>query len=77
MSSMFGGRQQSVMMPVIPQPTPAPPPPDRSDAEIAAAAKSQRDKFFGAQGGRAATMLTGGSGTETPSRTTRFLGGGM
>jgi hypothetical protein len=54
MSGLFGGG--------APRPTPLPPPPNRSSAEIQAAADEQRQKFQGAQGGRALTMLTGGQG---------------
>lgn len=73
MSGLLGGGQRSYA-PAIPAPTPAPPAPDRTDAEIQAAATAQRNKFFGAQGGRSDNMLTGGTGTETPSRAARFLG---
>ena len=43
--------------------------PDRmllSAQEVQDAAEGQRRKFFGTQGGRAFTRLTGGSGTGTP-----------
>ena len=60
--------------PPAPPPAPLPPPPERSDADIAALAEQQRAKFF-KRGGRAATLLTGGSGTEGGSGAIRFLGG--
>lgn len=46
-----------------PTPTRLPPAPSRSAEEVQKAADEQRKHFYGAQGGRAATMLTGGKGT--------------
>lgn len=60
-------------MPEIRYPDPLPPAPDRSDAQTQALAEQQRSQFF-RRGGRAATMLTGGTGTEGGSGAIRFLG---
>lgn len=68
--SMFR-RQQ---MPQVQTPDALPPPPERSDPETAALAESQRARF-GRGGGRASTMLTGGSGTGGGQSAVRFLGG--
>ena len=61
-------------MPEVKDPAPLPPPPERSDADTAALAERQRAGFFN-RGGRATTMLTGGSGTSGASSAVRFLGG--
>jgi hypothetical protein len=59
-----------------PQPKPLPPVPNRSASEIQEEAARQRSRFYGTQGGRAMTMLTGGSGVgDTNSAVTRLLGG--
>lgn len=60
--------------PEVRYPDALPPPPERSDADTASLAEQQRSKFF-RKGGRASTMLTGGSGTEGSSSAIRFLGG--
>jgi hypothetical protein len=70
MSALFGGGQQVA----TPTPTPAPPPPSRSDTEIQAAGAAQRARFWGSQGGRAATELTGGTGADSGSAVVRLLG---
>lgn len=58
------------------RPAPAPePPPERSASETSALADEQRGQFFRGQGGRAMTMLTGGTGTEGGTAVQRFLGG--
>lgn len=51
--------------------------PMRSDAEIQAEAERQRARFYGSAGGRARTMLTGGSGAQGPisSAVVRLLAG--
>jgi len=58
----------------VPAPTPTPPPPERTQAQIQNAGAEQRQRYWGAQGGRTTTMLTSGSGAETPSTTVRLLG---
>jgi hypothetical protein len=55
-------------------PPPLPPPAERSDAETAALAESQRKKFGTTGEGRAATFLTS-SGTTPGSAAVRYLGG--
>lgn len=60
--------------PEVRYPDPLPPPPERTDADTSALAEEQRAKFF-RKGGRASTMLTGGSGTEGGTSAIRFLGG--
>lgn len=59
MAGLFGGGGQ--------QPSPLPNVPTRSAAEIQASADEQRQRFYGGQGGRALTMLTGGQGASTGS----------
>lgn len=59
--------------PAVRYPDPLPPTPERTDAETAALADEQRGQF--ARRGRAATMLTGGAGTEGGTSAVRFLGG--
>lgn len=49
-------------------PAAAPMVPSRSDADLEADAAKQRDRFYGSQGGRAATMLTGGNGVTSGSQ---------
>lgn len=67
--------------PKIPKVTPAPQlpvadaVPERTSEQTSALAEEQRSRFFRSQGGRAATMLTGGTGTEGGSAAIRFLGG--
>lgn len=61
-------------MPEVRYPDLLPPPPERSDAQTQALAEAQRSRFFRG-GGRATTMLTGGSGTEGGTGAIRFLGG--
>lgn len=61
-------------MPEVRYPDPLPPPPERTDTETARLAEDQRSAFF-KRGGRAMTMLTGGSGTEGSASAIRFLGG--
>lgn len=69
MAGLFGGGGNA-------QPQPLPPPPNRSAAEIQEAANAQRQRFYGSQGGRAMTMLTGGQGAaSTSSAVVRLLGG--
>lgn len=68
---MGGGRSAPAP---VPEPSPAPPPPDRTQAQVQNASESQRKKYYGAQGGRTATLFTGGSGAETPSSVVRLLG---
>lgn len=66
-----------VSKPSMPEPRlpdPLPPPPERSDAETEALAEQQRSQFA-RRGGRAATILTGGLGTEQGSAAVRLLGG--
>lgn len=70
MASLFGAQ-----VPTVAAPTPAPPAPDRSSAEVTALGAAQRARFYGAQSGRAATELTGGTGTDKPSAVVRLLGG--
>lgn len=63
--------------PKVPEPRypdPLPPAPERSDAETASLAEDQRSRFF-LRGGRAASMLTGGTGAESGTGAARFLGG--
>jgi len=69
MSGLFG----SPTPPLMPTVTPSPPPPSRSSTEIQNAATAQRARFWGSQGGRAMTDLSGG-GTESPSVVSRLLG---
>lgn len=61
-------------MPEVRYPDPVPPAPERSSAQTQALADMQRSQFF-RRGGRATTMLTGGTGTEGGSSAIRFLGG--
>lgn len=61
-------------MPAVRYPDPLPPPPERSGSETQALAEQQRAQFA-RRGGRATTMLTGGTGTEGGSGAIRFLGG--
>lgn len=62
-------------MPEAPKaPDPLPPAPTRSAEDTSALAAEQRSKFFN-RGGRAATMLTGGSGASGGVSAIRFLGG--
>lgn len=49
--------------------------PERTSEQTASLAEEQRRRFFTSQGGRSATMLTGGTGTEGGSSAVRFLGG--
>lgn len=70
MTALFGGASP-------PKPEVLPPVPNRSDADVQAAAEAQRQKFFGSQGGRAATMFTGGGGVgadQTTSAVVRLFG---
>lgn len=60
--------------PAVRYPDPLPAPPERSSADTAALAGEQRSRFF-RQGGRATTMLTGGSGAGSGASAIRFLGG--
>jgi hypothetical protein len=64
----------SFLMPKTPKPQPLPAVPSRSAQEIQDAAASQRNKFYGAQGGRAMTDLSGGSTGSPMSAVVRLLG---
>lgn len=69
---MGGGKSST---PATPTPTPSPPPPDRTSTQVQNAADQQRQRYYGAQGGRSDTMLTSGSGADQPvSSTVRLLG---
>lgn len=58
--------------PAVRTPADLPPPPERTDAEVAALAETQRQRQ---RQGRAATILTGGMGADAGSSAVRFLGG--
>lgn len=59
----------------VPEPTPTPPPPDRTQAQVQQAGAEQRQRYYGAQGGRTTTFLTSGQGADTPATSTvRLLG---
>lgn len=49
--------------------------PERTAEQTSEIADSQRRRFATSGGGRAATMLTGGTGTSGGSQAVRFLGG--
>lgn len=61
-------------MPEVRAPDPLPPPPERSSDETVALAEAQRAELAKRRG-RAATMLTGGSGASGGSAAISFLGG--
>lgn len=63
----------SFLMPKTPKPSPLPAVPSRSAAEIQDAAAAQRKTFYGSQGGRAMTDLSGGSAAPMSS-VVRLLG---
>lgn len=69
----FGGGSSSA--PQVRMPDPLPPAPERTSTETQNLADEQRRRFAMNQAGRAATMLTGGSGTSGASAAVRFLGG--
>lgn len=71
MSALFSKpKVPQVAAPPAPEPVP-----ERSAEETATLAEEQRSRFFRGQGGRAMTMLTGGTGTSGGSAAQRFLGG--
>lgn len=67
-----------VSKPSIPEvryPDPLPPPPERSEVETEALKEDQRRR--GPRQGRAATLLTGGLGSDSPASANRFLTSGV
>lgn len=86
MSSHHKSPAPAPVVSTLNDPTPIPPPapapvvvpdvPGRSADEIQAEADRQRRRFYGTQGGRARTMLTGGSGVTGPisSAVVKLLG---
>lgn len=64
----------SPKMPEVKTPDPLPPAPERSAEVTSALAAEQRSRFF-RRGGRAGTMLTGGSGAGGGTSAISFLGG--
>lgn len=75
MGGFFKPSVPAAPAPLPPPPAP-PPPPERSEAKTASLAEAQRRRFFGKQGGRAATLLTGSGGVPegTGSAAVRLLG---
>lgn len=59
--------------PEVKMPDPLPPAPERSDAQTADLAEAQRRRFASG-GGRAMTLLSGGSGVASVMTASRFLG---
>lgn len=72
MAGLFGGAR--TQQPEVRTPDPLPPAPVRSAEDTASLAARQREGFF-RRAGRAATTLTGGSGTNGGISAVRFLGG--
>lgn len=63
-------KPQVAAAPIIPEPVP-----ERTAEQTSEIADSQRRRFATGGAGRAATMLTGGTGTAGGSQAVRFLGG--